>query len=36
MFIYKNKLVEILEKLDFDNLKDLRIDEAKTGFARLN
>ena len=36
MFIYRNKLVEILEKLDFDNLKDLRIDEAKTGFARLN
>jgi glutamate-1-semialdehyde aminotransferase/spore coat polysaccharide biosynthesis protein SpsF (cytidylyltransferase family) len=33
---YKKVLLEVMESLDFDNLKDLGFDEANTGFARLN
>jgi glutamate-1-semialdehyde aminotransferase/spore coat polysaccharide biosynthesis protein SpsF (cytidylyltransferase family) len=33
---YRNKLLSIMETLDFDNLKDLEIEEARQGFGRLN
>ena len=33
---YKNKLLDIMDKIDFDNLKDLKIEEAREGFGRLN
>jgi glutamate-1-semialdehyde aminotransferase len=33
---YRNKLLSIMETIDFDNLKDLEIEEARQGFGRLN
>ena len=33
---YRNKLLSIMETIDFNNLKDLEIEEARQGFGRLN
>ncbi len=33
---YGNKLLAIMATIDFDNLKDLEIEEARQGFGRLN